>query len=444
MRDQNCCALERFRSSCIGLTAVVTVGLLAAAVAAPPAGAASRNPGLEELWEQFPLDAESDPPAARERSSDGAGAKAEPAPRARPTAVPQPGGADATFVTWAWLAVVAAAIALLVGGVRVAVMYAGFAPRRPRVRVPARPFVRPRQLRRAAAFAASDGVRSARAALSRLTPRPAAIPATDPPLTARRVVDDLVRVASAALPRGKPEEATMLRTRDRAGHASEIDAVKAKPRVAHAEKHQVAGPAAEAEVLKRKPPADATDALKAKGEGEGALDKERLAAGDAIALKEKLAATQAQKQAAKPREHPARVRPRKGDTRGRSALRPVPDPEIAAALTEPGDARPRAMRPQECEVRWWRGYVKSQFSAVATDEDGAEASVASSPYFRWRTGSPPQESPAAAAALRALVESLESEGWTVAGRGEEWFAVRFRTELSADRTGPAAVHESGT
>ena len=236
----------------------------------------------------------------------------------------------------------------------------------------------------------------------------------------------------------------MLRTRDRAGPASEIDAMKAKPQVAHAAKHSIAGPQAETEVLKRKPPADATDALKAKGEGEGALDKERLAASDTVALKEKLAATRTQKQAAKPREHPARMRPRTGDTRGRSALRPVPDPEIAAALTEPDDARGRAVRPQECEVRWWRGYVKSQFSAVATEAGGAEAVVASSPYFRWHKSSPPQESPAAAAALRALVETLEREGWTIAGRGEEWFAVRFRTEFDVDRTGTATVHESGT
>jgi hypothetical protein len=428
------------------VTVLVAVGLLAADVAAPPAVAAPRNPGLEELWEQFPLDAERDPPAARERSSDGAGAKAGPPPRVRPKAVPQPGGADATFVTWAWLALIAAAIAVLVGGARVAVMYGGHAPRPPRVQVRAHPFVRPRQLRRAAAVAASGGVRSARAALPRLRPRAPVIPATDPPPTARHGVDDLARLMNAVPRRRKPEEATMLRTRDQPDPASDIGAMKAKPQVADEAKHSTAGPQAEAEAeaLKRKPRADATDTLKAKGEGEGALEKERLAAGDAIALKEKLAAAGEQKQAATPREHVSLARPRTRDTRGRSVVRPVPDAEFVAVVTEARDAEGIAERRHECEVRWWRGYLKSQFTAVATKADGAEATVASSPYFRWHKSVPPQESPSAAAALRALVETLEREGWTVAGRGEEWFAFRFRTELSADHAGPPAVHESGT
>jgi hypothetical protein len=425
------------------VTVLVAVGLLAVDVAAPPAVAAPRNPGLEELWEQFPLDAERDPPAARERSSDGAGAKAGPPPRVRPTAVPQPGGADATFATWAWLAIIAATIALLVGGVRVAVMYGGHAPRLPRVQVRARPFVRPRQLRRAAAVAASGRARSARATLSRLRPRPPVIPATDPPPTARHGVDDLARLMNAIPRRRKPQEAKMLSMRDQPEHASNVGAMKAKPQVAHEAKQSTAGPPAEAEVLKRKPRADATDTLKAKGEGEGAFEKERLAAGDAVALKEKLAAAGEQKQATTPREHLSRARPRTRDTRGRSAVRPVPDAEFVAVVTEARDADGIAERRHECEIRWWRGYVKSQFTAVATKADGAEATVASSPYFRWHKTVPPQESPSAAAALGALVETLEREGWTVAGRGEEWFAFRFRTELGADYTGPPAVNESG-
>jgi hypothetical protein len=426
------------------VTALVAVGMLAAGVVASPAVAERRNPGLEELWEQFPLDAEHDPPAARERSSDGSGARAGSPDVRRPTADAQPADADATVGAWVQVAIIAAGIALLVGGLLGAAgLFGVHAPRRPRVRMAARPFVRPRQLGRVTAVAASAGGRSARAAWSRLKPRPPAIPATDSPPT-RQVVDDLVSLVNAAPRRRNAEEAKMLSTRDRAGHASEIDAMKAKPRDAYEAKQPKAGPQAEAEVLKRKPPADTTDALKAKGEGEGTVNKERLAAGDAVALKEKLAAAGEQKQAATPREHLSRARPRTSDTRRRSALRPVPDAAFVAELTEARDARRSGERSQECEVRWWRGYVKSQFTAVATEADGAEATIASSPYFHWHKSSPPQESPSAAAALRALVETLEREGWTVAGRGDEWFAIRFRTELSADHTRPPAAHESGT
>jgi hypothetical protein len=224
----------------------------------------------------------------------------------------------------------------------------------------------------------------------------------------------------------------MPRTRDRAGNAAEIDVLKAKPRLADAAKHTMAGPEAEAEALKRKPPAGATDPLKAKVAGNGTLDKERLAAGDAIALKEKLAATSEPTQP-KLREQPARgAEPRTGRTTGRRALRPVPTPEFAPAWTE------------VCDVRWWRGHVKSQFLAVARQADATEATIASSPYFRWRKRVPPEESRAAAAALRTLAEALEREGWTLAGRGEKWFSVRFQRELAVDRIGTMAGGESST
>ena len=84
----------------------------------------------------------------------------------------------------------------------------------------------------------------------------------------------------------------MRTTRDRGGHASETDAMKAKPRLAYEAKPAKSGPEADAETkaLKRKPPPDATDALKAKGDTESPLTKERLALSETVALKEKLAA----------------------------------------------------------------------------------------------------------------------------------------------------------
>ena len=403
------------------MMALVAVGLLAAGVAAPPAAAAPEDPGLEELWEQFPLDAERDAPAERGGSFGVAGAETGPAQRVEPRSLPQSGGADPTVGTLAQLAIVAAGIALLLLAV-LTVLYADQVPSPQRVRMAARPFVRGRRSAQAAAVAAADWVRSARVALP--TPRSASIPATDPPLTGRhRVVDELLRVVSAAPPQRKPVEAKMLGKTDRPAHASEIEALKTKPRVAEVHKHSKPGPHHEAEVLKRKPPVDATEALKAKRESEGVLDKERLARRDAVALKEKLASPPEREHAKKRREYPARTRPRRAGPKRQSALRPLPDPDVETR-TEARQARVTGNRPQECEVRWWRGYVKSRFLAVATDA-GADATVALSPFFRWRDSKPPPETPASAAALRALVGSLEHEGWKVVGCGEDWFAVRL-------------------
>jgi hypothetical protein len=404
------------------MMALVAVGFLAAGVGAHPAAAAPEDPGLEELWEQFPLDAERDAPAERGGSFGVAGAETGPAQRVEPRSLPQPGGADPTLGTLAQLAIVAAGIALLLLG-GFTVLYTDHVPSPQRVRMAARPFVRGRRSAQAAAVAAADWVRSARVALP--TPRSASIPATDPPLTGRRVVDELLRVVSAASPQRKPVGAKMLRKTDRPAHASEIEALKTKPRVAEVHKPSKPGPHHEAEVLKRKPPVDATEALKAKRESEGVVDKERLARRDAVALKEKLAAPSEREHAKKRRESPARTRPpRRASPKRQWALRPLPDPDVEARTEARQAARVTGNRLRECEVRWWRGYVKSQFLAVATDA-GADATVALSPFFRWRDSKPPPETPAAAAAFKALVGSLEHEGWQVVGCGEDWFAVRL-------------------
>jgi hypothetical protein len=420
--------LERFGSFRIGMTALVAVGLITAGGAAHPAAAAPEDPGLVELWEQFPLDAERNVPARRERSSDDARTRAEPAQRVAPKSVPRPGGADSTFGTPAQFAIVAAGIALLLGGF--AVLYTGHPPRPPRLRMPAGSFAHGRRQAQAAAGVAADWVRTVHAALPMF--RSAAIPATYPPLTGRRVLDDLLRVVSAGTPKRKPREAKMLRMPGRPGHAPEMEALKTKPRVAEALKNSRALPLAEAEVLKRKPLVDATEVLKAKRERERALDKERFARSDAVALKEKLASTVEPEHATKRREYPARnTRPRRAGPKRPSALRPVSDPGVVETPTEARQTRLTGNRTQECEVRWWRGYVKSQFFAVATDA-GADVTVAVSPSFRWRKGKPPPETPEAAAALRALVGSLEHKGWKVVGRGEEWFAVRLAAARTVD------------
>lgn len=394
---------------------IATVVAAVALLAPPLAGAAERNPGLEELWEEYPLDAKRDQPMPRERLPE---AKPRAAPQVRPAAAPQSDGGDTTI----WIVVIAAGAAVLVAALAGALAYAGHAPRLPRVRLPVRPVLRPRLAGWNIAVPAAGRARSAHATLSRL------IPTVERP-PGRRVVKDLVRAASAALPRHRPKEAKMARTRDRGADAAEIDVLKSKPRAAEVPKHALA--AAEAEALKRKPHADSTEALKAKAGGDRRPDKERLAAGDAVALKEKLAAAP-EPAPPNPREHPTRAQPRTTRTRTRRALRPVPTPDFVPSRTE------------TCEVRWWRGYFKSQFTAVATAADGTEAIIASSPYFRWRTSEPPEESPVTAAAFRMLVQTLEREGWMSAGRGEEWFAVRFERELVLDRIREWTELESST
>jgi len=91
---------------------------------------------------------------------------------------------------------------------------------------------------------------------------------------------------------------------------------------------------------------------------------------------------------------------------------------------------PAAAAARTCELRWWRGYVKSRFYAVAIEADGSRATIAQSPDFSWRHGSPPTEIPEAVAALEAVVEAVRRAGWTAAGRGDAWYELRF--EARAD------------
>ena len=100
----------------------------------------------------------------------------------------------------------------------------------------------------------------------------------------------------------------------------------------------------------------------------------------------------------------------------------VPRPAVAAMGAGPAAAIVR------CQVRWWRGYVRSRFYAVVTDGDGAGTTVGQSPDFPWRRGTPPTETPDAVAALEALAEVLRRSGWSAAGRGDAWYALRFETD----------------
>lgn len=99
------------------------------------------------------------------------------------------------------------------------------------------------------------------------------------------------------------------------------------------------------------------------------------------------------------------TRIRDGDARNEDlleALRPVP---------------PRRREPvsaEICEIRLWRGYVKTQLYAVA----GSEETIAASRYFKLARTEVP--TPDALSALSELRAELEARGWAISV-GSHWY-----------------------
>lgn len=80
---------------------------------------------------------------------------------------------------------------------------------------------------------------------------------------------------------------------------------------------------------------------------------------------------------------------------------------------------------EECKILLWRGYTKSEFTALA---GGGIVFLRSRP-FRWRKdGAPPAEEPYVAAHSE-LVRSLEEDGWIRSGQGDEWYALALTRGL---------------
>lgn len=74
-----------------------------------------------------------------------------------------------------------------------------------------------------------------------------------------------------------------------------------------------------------------------------------------------------------------------------------------------------------CEIVWWRGYVRSEFFAVAEDRE-----LVRSPRFRWRRREPPPRDDAGARdAHDKLVQRLTAMGWEPLGPAIPWYAQRF-------------------
>jgi hypothetical protein len=122
----------------------------------------------------------------------------------------------------------------------------------------------------------------------------------------------------------------------------------------------------------------------------------------------------------------------------RASLSPPPPP--AAAPPEPPPAAPTeepqpsslqfAVPPpttwERCEVEWWRGYIKSDFYAVAFRPTGEWYVAERSPSFRWRHTEPPREGSAGREEHAHLVGRLVRDGWQPVGNGPVWYQTRFR------------------
>ncbi|MGH3005724.1 MAG: hypothetical protein ACRDOS_07475 [Gaiellaceae bacterium] len=121
---------------------------------------------------------------------------------------------------------------------------------------------------------------------------------------------------------------------------------------------------------------------------------------------------------------------------------PQPEPEPAQQPVPPSHRQPAAHRAEErsplrvaapaaggweeCEIDWWRGYVKSDFYALAARPGGERYVAARSPSFRsWRS-EPPLEEGAGAEAHARLVARLVADGWEPVGSGLAWYKTRLR------------------
>jgi hypothetical protein len=159
--------------------------------------------------------------------------------------------------------------------------------------------------------------------------------------------------------------------------------------------------------------------------------------------------------------HHARARRRQTPpprTRARPASRVPPAPRAAAAppvppqrdaekprrAVAPEKAGPRREPPSRtvsparreqalattCEIRVFRGYVKSQFYAEVMLSDGQTPyAVGQSQWFRWREADAPTPGPDIVAARDQLLNVLAADGWVRIGQGAEWYSDRLERRV---------------
>jgi hypothetical protein len=100
--------------------------------------------------------------------------------------------------------------------------------------------------------------------------------------------------------------------------------------------------------------------------------------------------------------------------------------------TAPKQGRPTARRGPVCQIKWLPGRGRSCFAAVVIEADGVERELLRSRRVPWLGDTPPEPTPEAQAAVRAVSKQLREAGWTLMrARGkdfdaQQWYARRFR------------------
>jgi hypothetical protein len=121
-------------------------------------------------------------------------------------------------------------------------------------------------------------------------------------------------------------------------------------------------------------------------------------------------------------------------------LEALPEPEAAPLIppTPPSpEEEPAAPAPpteELCEIRVWRGYTRSRFYArleVAARHDAEGCAVAESTPFRFTGNGTLEQTEAAEAAHRALIEELVALGWEPLDSRGPWYAARLGRALVA-------------
>jgi hypothetical protein len=84
---------------------------------------------------------------------------------------------------------------------------------------------------------------------------------------------------------------------------------------------------------------------------------------------------------------------------------------------------------EECEIAWWRGYVKGELIAVVPAGAGYRVIARSRPFGWLRKRPQPPQRKRVFARLAALANLLELEGWVRSGEGAVWCSYRFRRRL---------------
>jgi hypothetical protein len=123
------------------------------------------------------------------------------------------------------------------------------------------------------------------------------------------------------------------------------------------------------------------------------------------------------------------------------AVEAFQEPELAATILSPPPSprvaeitAPAPPTEELCEITLWRGYTKTRFYArldvAARDEDEGSA-VGESPPFRYSGNGTLEQTEAAEAAYRALIEELVGQGWEPCESAGPWYAARFSRPLVA-------------